>query len=347
MELEGKRLTYGQLNERANRLARYLRKRGVGREVLVGLCVERSLEMVVGLLGILKAGGAYLPLDPAYPGERLRFMLEDAGAQLVLTQKRLSRQPSGAAQRVQLDADWTEIARESNENPPSQASHQNLAYVIYTSGSTGKPKGVEIEHGSLANHIRCAADRFGLRPGERALQFASLSFDVATQEILATLSGGATLVLRSEGMIDTVATFLTKCRQWSLTILHLPTSYWHELVAVAAAEGLRLPESVRLVIFGGEKALPERFVKWREVADSRVRLFNAYGPTEATVAATLWEAGPDAAEAASWRVPIGRPISNLRTYVLDRRLQPVPIGVAGELYIGGVGLRVDIGIAGT
>ena len=267
VEFEGKRLTYGQLNERANRLARYLSKRGVGPEVLVGLCVERSLEMVVGLLGILKAGGAYLPLDPAYPGERLRFMLEDAGAQLVLTQKRLTNSLPGQAQRVHLDADWTEIARESKENPPSQASHQNLAYVIYTSGSTGKPKGVEIEHGSLTNHIRCAADRFGLRPGERALQFASLSFDVATKEILATLSGGATLVLRSEGMIDTVATFLTKCRQWSLTILHLPTSYWHELVAVAAAEGLRLPESVRLMIFGGEKALPERFAQWREVAD--------------------------------------------------------------------------------
>ena len=338
VELEGKRLTYGQLNERANRLARYLRKRGVGPEVLVGLCVERSLEMVVGLLGILKAGGAYLPLDPAYPGERLRFMLEDAGAQLVLTQQRLASSVPASAQRVQLDADWAQIARESGENPASQTSPENLAYVIYTSGSTGKPKGVEIEHGSIANHIRCAADRFGLHPGERALQFASLSFDVATQEILATLSGGATLVLRSEGMIDTVATFLARCREWKLTVLHLPTSYWHELVAVSAAEGLRLPESVRLMIVGGEKALPERFAQWHEIAGKRVQFFNAYGPTEATVAATLWEAGPDAAEAASSRVPIGQPISNLRTYVLDGRLRPVPIGVAGELHIGGAGL---------
>ena len=234
-------LTYGQLNERANRLARYLRKRGVGREVLVGLCVERSLEMVVGLLGILKAGGAYLPLDPAYPGERLRFMLEDAGAQLVLTQKRLTSSVPGAAQRVQLDADWAEIARESHQNPESQTSPENLAYVIYTSGSTGKPKGVEIEHGSLTNHIWTCVDQFGVRRGERVLQFASLSFDTSVQEIFSALSGGGTLVLRSEEMIDTVSTFLARCREWNLTILDLPTAYWHEMVAVAFEERLTLP----------------------------------------------------------------------------------------------------------
>ena len=347
VEFEGQRLTYGELNRRSNQLARHLRGQGVGPEVLVGLCVERSLEMVVGLLGILKAGGAYLPLDRAYPRDRLRFMLEDAGITLVLTQGNLSESLPEGSPLVRLDAGWAQIASESDDNVETQATPENLAYVIYTSGSTGKPKGVEIEHGSIANHVRCVADRFGFQPGDRALQFASLSFDVATQEILATLSAGATLVLRSEGMIDTVATFLTKCRQWNLTILHLPTSYWHELVAVAIAEGLRLPDSVRLMIFGGEKALPERLARWREVAGSRVQLFNAYGPTEATVAATLWEAGPDAAEAASWRVPIGRPISNLRTYVLDGTLQPVPIGVAGELYIGGTGLRVDIGIVRT
>jgi amino acid adenylation domain-containing protein len=335
VELEGERLTYGQLNERANRLAKYLSKRGVGPEVLVGLCMERSLEMVVGLLGILKAGGAYLPLDPAYPRERLRFMLEDSGAGLVLTEERLADSlPKGAA-LVRLDADRVEIERESGEDPETQAGPEHLAYVIYTSGSTGKPKGVEIEHGSLSNHIWFSALRFGMRTGERILQFASLNFDTSVQEIFSALSGGATLVLRSEEMIETVATFLAKCREWSLTVLDLPTSYWHELVAVASAEHLYFAESMRLVVIGGERALPERFAQWQEMTKNRVRLLNGYGPTEGTVAATRWE--PEGLlDPLPQTVPIGRPIPNVRVYVLNGSLEPVPVGVDGELYVGGV-----------
>ena len=338
VEYDGKRLSYAQLNERANRLARHLRKRGVGPEVLVGLCVERSLEMVVGLFAILKAGGAYLPLDPTYPAERLRFMLEDSGACLVLTQGRLSESLPDGVQRVRLDVDWADIERESGENPAPQATAESLAYVIYTSGSTGKPKGVEVEHGSLSNHIRFAANRFGLRTGERVLQFTSLNFDPSAQEIFATLAGGAALVLRTEAMISTVATFLARCREWNVTVLEIPTSYWHELVAVASAERLALPESLRLLVIGGERALPERFRQWRHLAGNRVQLLNGYGPTEATVAATFWEPGAGLEDALSRTVPIGRPNSNVRTYVLDNGLQPVPVGVVGELHIGGVGL---------
>jgi amino acid adenylation domain-containing protein len=338
VELAGKRLTYGELNRRSNQLARHLRGLGVGPEVLVGLCVERSLEMVVGLLGILKAGGAYLPLDPAYPRERLRFMLEESGAHALLTHQAAAGScPPLPARTLLLDASW-EIPREGEGDLDSGISPQNLAYLIYTSGSTGKPKGVEIEHGSLSNYVRFAADRFGLRTGERILQFASLSFDTAAEEIFSALSAGATLVLRSEEMIETVATFLARCRECNLTVVGLPTSYWHELVAVVSTKGLSLPESLRLVVIGGERALPERLAQWREMAGNRVQLLNAYGPTEATVAATFWEPSTGLEDSLRRTVPIGRPIPNVRVYVLGASLEPVPVGVQGELYIGGAGL---------
>ena len=239
---------------------------------------------------------------------------------------------------MHLDADWAEIAREGGQNPPSQASAENLAYVIYTSGSTGKPKGVEIEHGSLTNHIWSCVDGFGVRRGERVLQFASLSFDTSVQEIFSALSGGGTLVLRSEEMIDTVATFFARCREWNLTVVDLPTAYWHEMVAVASEQRLRLPESLRVLVIGGERALPERFAQWSEIVGGGIRLINGYGPTEVTVAATRWESDAGRAAPVPRTVPIGRPIANTQTYVLDAALQPVPVGIVGELYIGGVGV---------
>ncbi len=334
VEMEGKGLTYGQLNERANRLARHLQGRGVGPEVLVGLCVERSVEMVVGLLGILKAGGAYLPLDPGYPRQRLGLMVEDAEPKLVLTHRNLGERLPEGVEQIRLDTDWKEIEKHSSENPPNPATPDNLVYVIYTSGSTGKPKGVEVEHRSFVNHITVAGARWDVRPGERVLQFSSLNFDASAQEIFSTLTRGGTLVLRTEEMIETVATFLERCREWKITVLDLPTAYWHELVSVAAAENLCLPEPLRVLLMGGERALPERLAQWFALTGGRIRLINAYGPTEASIAATMWDReGP--LEPLPRIVPIGRPIANVRIYVLDGRLQPVPIGVAGELYLGG------------
>jgi amino acid adenylation domain-containing protein len=330
------RCTYGELNARSNRLAHHLLRRGVGPEAVVGVCVGRSFEMVVGVLGILKAGGAYLPLDPAYPAERLRYMVEDAGAQWLLVDGQTkSAFPALADRTIVLNGDFLPLAGESDGNPAAGASPRDLAYVIYTSGSTGMPKGVEVEHRSLSNYIAASADLFDLSPADRVLQFASLGFDVAAEEIFATLSRGATLVLRSDEMVGTIDGFLESCRESKITVLDLPTSYWHELVAEASA-GRDLPESLRLVIIGGESAMPERVARWLELSRGRVRLLNAYGPTEGTVTATFWEAPRVEFKAGS--VPIGRPIPNVQVHVLDSGFKPVPTGVVGELWIGGAGV---------
>ena len=252
----------------------------------------------------------------------------------MLTRKGIVSELAEGAERIDLDSESAQIARESSGNLACPATPGNLAYVIYTSGSTGKPKGVEIEHGSLTNHVWATVKQFGIRPGDRLLQFSALTFDASVQEIFATLGAGATLVLRSEEMIAAVATFLARCRDWSLTVLSLPTAYWHEVVATASEEGLSLPGPLRLVGVGGEAALPERFVQWQALAGRRVRLVNGYGPTEATITATRWE--PDPAAQSPLPVPpilpIGRPIANTRVYVLDAGRQPVPVGVVGALH---------------
>ncbi|MDQ2979709.1 MAG: amino acid adenylation domain-containing protein, partial [Acidobacteriota bacterium] len=339
VDWDGVRVTYGELNRRANRVARYLREQGVGPDVLVGIYGERSPDMVVALLAILKAGGAYLPLDPAYPPERLRFLLEDSGALLVLAYgEAASDAPALPVRTVALDGAGDAIGPECESDFESGVTPSSLAYVIYTSGSTGKPKGVEIEHRSIVNYAACIANLFDLRTTDRVLQFASLSFDVAAEEIFPTLARGGTLVLRTEDMIETVRTFVDKCRDWGVTVLDLPTSYWHELVAVASEGRLEIPESVRLMVVGGEQALPERFLQWRKLSRYDVRFLNGYGPTETTVAATFWEAGVSTQTSLAQTVPIGRPIANVRTYVLDAASEPVPIGFVGQLHVGGVGV---------
>jgi amino acid adenylation domain-containing protein len=337
---EAGKLTYSELNHRANQLAHFLQRCGVGPEMLVGLCVERSLEMLIGLLGILKAGGAYVPLDPTYPHERLAFMLADSQVPIVLTQERLVVSiPSREVEVVCLDANWDKISLESEENLVSGVMAENAAYVIYTSGSTGQPKGVVIQHLSLVNYILAACNAYAIRPEDRVLQFAPLSFDTSAEEIYPCLIRGATLVLRTNSMIDSISMFLQKCQEWMITVLDLPTAFWHELTRKIATDAITLSSPLRLVIIGGERALPEMLELWQKQGNRHVRLMNTYGPTEATIVATMFEV-PQAGEASTAirEVPIGHPVSNAQVYLLDRQLNLVPVGVPGELYIGGIGL---------
>ena len=334
-------LTYRELNERANQLAHYLRDLGVTPEVLVGFCVNRSLEMLVGMLGVLKAGGAYVPLDPAYPLERLTYMAEDSKISILLTQNQLKSQLPHQA-KVLVDSDWSQIALHSRENPTMNNTGDNLAYVIYTSGSTGKPKGVMITHSALSNFAQTASTEYKIDKSDRVLQFASINFDVAVEEIYTCLLSGSTLVLRTDEMLTDMKTFCQTCQKWQITILNLPTAYWHQLMAEWESIEAYFPESVRLVIIGGEKVLSEPVKCWQEYVkragkSDRLQLINSYGPTETTVSATLYRIPTDTDTITS-EVPIGRPFGHLQTYILDRYGQPVPVGVPGELHIGGSSL---------
>ena len=349
---EDQQLTYRELNQRANQLAHHLRSLGVGPEVLVGICMERSLEMMVGLLGILKAGGAYVPLDSAYPQERLALILEDAKPLVLLTQKHLVAElPKHRAKVVCIDADWEiHTFSSAQENPISSVTAENLAYVIYTSGSTGTPKGVLITHQALVNHTIAAAKAYQLQPEDRILQFASISFDVAAEELFPSWLSGSTVVIRPNRILA-FANFLQFLEQEKLTVLNLPTAYWHDWVSDLAQTEAPLPSTLRLVIVGTEQTLPEKLALWEKLVGDlyhklpgghlRIRWLNAYGPTEATIGATIYEPlEPTTCQEnqSIYRVPVGRPIANIQIYLLDKHLNPTPSGVPGELYISGVGI---------
>jgi len=337
VEHAGQKLTYRDLNERANQLAHFLRKRGIGLESRVGICLRRSLELPVALLGVLKAGAACVPLDPAYPKERLSYMLEDSETPLVLSQPGLlSEVTDFNSQIVNLGPDWKTFADESPENVRSSVEPENLAYVIYTSGSTGKPRGVLLPHAGLVNHNVAASKLFGMTPADRMAQFASISFDIAIEEIFPTWISGGTLVVREEDASLAVGDFLRWVDQNRVTALDLPTAYWHELVRELAESALNLPKSLRLVIVGGEKAQSGALATWRKIAGSRVRWVNTYGPTETSVIVTSYE--PKEPEELPSVLPIGRPIANTKIYILNRFLQPQPVGIFGDLYVSGSGL---------
>jgi amino acid adenylation domain-containing protein len=315
-------LNYRDLNRRANQLAHYLRKQGVGEESRVGICLERSLEMVVAMLATLKAGGAYVPLDPHYPPERLQFMLQDAAPLAVVTQHSLLGQlPACAGNLVCVDSQAKAIEEEGSHNLNRTTSWGNMAYVIYTSGSTGQPKGVSITHRGSCNLAAAQRHIFQLKPGARVLQFSSLSFDAATWEWIMALTAGGQLVLASRGDImpgKPLAQFLQNQR---IEIATLPPS----VLRMVRHDDF---SDLTTLVVAGEACTPD-LAKW----SSGRRMFNAYGPTETTVCATisrpLQPSGP---------VPIGRAIQNTQLYVLNEQMEPVPVGVIGELYIGGDGL---------
>ncbi|NEO38508.1 MAG: amino acid adenylation domain-containing protein [Moorea sp. SIOASIH] len=320
---EQQKLTYSQLNTKANQLAHYLQTLGVKPEMLVGICVERSVEMVVGLLAILKAEGAYVPLDPAYPQERLEYMFADSQVSVLLTQEQLLAQlPQHQAQVVFLDKDWEKIATETPEKVESEVSPQNLAYVIYTSGSTGKPKGVLVEHKGLCNLATVQIQAFQVNSNSRVLQFASLSFDASISEIVMALGSGASLYMGSRDTLMPGVGMSQWLRNNKITHITIPPS------ALAVMPKEELPD-LKTIVVAGEACSPELISWW---AKGR-QFVNAYGPTESTVCATMAECSPECSVP-----PIGRPISNTQIYILDRNLQPVPIGVPGEIYISGVGL---------
>jgi amino acid adenylation domain-containing protein len=319
-------LSYRALHQRANQLAHYLRTRGVGPDIRVGLCVERSLDLLVGVLGILKAGGAYVPLDPDYPADRLAFMLTDAQAPIVVTQAALRASlPTHEAQTICLDADWALIGQQPEAPPAAGVTAEHLAYVIYTSGSTGVPKGVQISHGGLVNLFESIRREPGLSAQDCLLAVTTASFDIAAAELLLPLMVGAKIVIASREVVGDGAQLVDHLSRHAVTVMSATPATWR-LLLEAGWRG-----TPGLTIFTtGEAVSPELAAALLARGAS---VWNLYGPTETTIWSTLHRIG-----AAEDPVSIGRPIAQTELYILDAQRQPVPIGVPGELYIGGAGL---------
>ena len=320
-------LSYRKLNQRANQLAHYLQALGVRPNILVGICVERSLDLVVGLLGILKAGGAYMPLDPSYPSERLSFMLEDAQAPVLVTQQHLARRlETQKAHVVCLDTEAIALSEQSTLDPTSTVTIDDLAYVIYTSGSTGRPKGVQITHDGLLNLVFWHQRAFAVTPFDRATQLTSPAFDATGWELWPYLTAGASVYLPDEDTRVSPPALRDWLLKHSITITFLPTALAESVMTLDWPS----TTSLRLLLTGADtlRHYPSPTLPFR--------LVNNYGPTEATVVATYGHVPPT--EHSDGRPSIGRPIANTQTYILDEHLQQVPIGEPGALYIGGVGL---------
>jgi amino acid adenylation domain-containing protein len=319
------RLTYAELDRRASHLANHLIRLGASPDGLVAICVERSLEMVVGLLGILKAGSAYVPLDPAYPRDRIAFMLENAEVPLLLTQTRLLENlPQGNSKVVLIDSDWSEIEQQSSNSPGLNLNPQNRAYVIYTSGSTGKPKGVEIPHRAVVNFLTAMAERPGLRASDRLLAITTLSFDIAGLEVYLPLTQGASLEIVSREVASDGKQLLEKLAGSGATVMQATPATWRMLLETGWIGDPQLK-----ILIGGE-AVSQKLAN--QLLERSASVWNVYGPTETTIWSTTSKLKVGQA------VTIGRPIGNTEIFILDKVLQPVPIGVAGELHIGGDGL---------
>ena len=321
---EAASLTYRELDQRANQLAHHLQTLGVGPDVLVGICMERSLEMVIGLLGILKAGGAYVPLDPEYPKERLAFMITDAAVSVLVTQDRLvAHLPTHAAQVVCLQSTWEELAHYPVVSAGRAVTSTHLAYVLYTSGSTGQPKGVQIPHRALVNFLQTMRQQPGCTAHDTLLAVTTLSFDIAALEIFLPLIVGGRLVVASREVATDGVQLSTYLAHTGATVMQATPATWQLLLA-AGWQG-----SKALTVLCGGEALPPALAA--QLLERSATVWNLYGPTEATIWATAFQV-----DARQGTIPIGRPIANTQIYLLDAHLHPVPLGVLGELHIGGV-----------
>jgi amino acid adenylation domain-containing protein len=334
-----RRLTYREFNVRANQLAHYLQSRGVGRNERVGICLDSSAELAVAVFAVLKSGAACLPLDPNYPKDRLKYMLDDSRARVVITEAgRLSAAVPKGCEVILLADAANAISDQPQTNPGSDITAEDIAYVIYTSGSTGKPRGVLLTHAGLANYNANAARMYAITPKDRVLQFCSISFDIAIEEMFITWLSGATLVFKTKDMPLAVPEFLKWTEQHCITVLDLPTAYWHEWVHEFSQLEKVVPASLRMVIVGGEKPSSQAYAKWVNSAAKRVRWINTYGPTETSICVTAFEPRYEAGEPVPENIPIGRALPNVQVYLLDADLKEVPVGVAGELHVGGVGV---------
>ncbi len=341
-------MTYGELYRKTNRLARALQHSGIGPETKVALFLEPFRFLIVAILGTLKSGGAYVPLDTKYPEKRIEYILNDSGAHLIIADQanleRLGKIVGEASLQhrpeiICIDRDWDSIRAFSGNEIANKPDPLSSAYLIYTSGSTGTPKGVIIEHSALADFTRSGIGLYGIAPNDRVLQFASPSFDASVEEIFCSLCSGATLVLRSEASLKAMADFASECSDAEVTVLDLPTAFWQQM-AVSLEEGsIVLPQTLRMIIIGGEQPSTERVMAWLKTAPPGIRLINTYGPTETTVVATSLDLNSWNPEDHTFRqIPIGRPLDHVSAYILDKNLKPVPIGVPGELCLGGASL---------
>ncbi len=330
---KGRQLSYRELNQRANQVARYLRKRRVGPEILVGVCLERSLEMVIALLGVWKAGGAYIPLDPAYPQDRLSFMVGDTGMKVLLTDEKCKDLiPSASHKAVCLDSDWPAIAQESTGNLAVAAVPSNLAYVIYTSGSTCQPKGAMIQHNGLVNYLCWAIKTYEVEGKESVPVHSSIAFDSTVASLYPPLLTGGQIELLPEdvGVQNLVAALRKEKNRSKVVITPAHLELLNQQLRPEEMAGM-----TKVLVIAGEAVNAERLSKWRDYTPA-TRLFNEYGPTETTVGCCAYEVQPN--DPRNGPVPIGSPITNAQLYVLNADLHPVALGVVGELYIGGAGV---------
>ncbi|HEX2095189.1 MAG TPA: amino acid adenylation domain-containing protein, partial [Longimicrobiaceae bacterium] len=325
----GRTLTYREMGERAGRLAARLRRSGVGPETPVAIFLDRSEKLAISILGVLEAGGAFVPLDPEYPAERLEYMLRDSGARVVLTRTGLAGAlPGSAPEVVCVDAEVEPV----HSSPPPATGSDTLAYLVYTSGSTGRPKAAMVSHRSLLCYAEAMRGRIGLDAADRVLQFASPAFDVLVEELFPAWLSGACVVFPPRDLLGSPRELQRVLAEERITVVELPTAFWHEWVRTLVEEGRALPESLRLLLLGGERVIGDRLAWW---AGLGVPLLHVFGLTETTVTTTtlLLDRGDDGAR---WsNLPIGAPLANAEVCVLDAQQQPVPVGVPGELYVGG------------